>query len=94
MHATRTNPRGPASRIGYDTLETDVHAPSWRDTVKKLARSLVLASALALMSVSATFAATGGAPAAHGLDGRAFGAAVSGLVTTAGGQALAAHVGK
>jgi hypothetical protein len=62
--------------------------------MKKLARSLVLAAALAAMAAVPTFAATGGAPAAHGVDGRTFGAVVSGFVTTNGGQALAAHVGK
>jgi hypothetical protein len=46
------------------------------------------------MAAVPTFAATGGAPAAHGVDGRTFGAVVSGLVTANGGQALAAHVGK
>lgn len=62
--------------------------------MKKLARSVVLAAALAAMAAVPAFAATGGAPAAHGVDGRTFGAVVSGLVTTNGGQALAAHVGK
>jgi hypothetical protein len=62
--------------------------------VKKLARSLVLAAALTALTVPAVLAAPGGAPAAHGVDGRTFGGAVSGLVTTYGGQALAGHVGK
>jgi hypothetical protein len=61
---------------------------------KKLARSIVLAAALAAMAAVRAFAAAGGAPAAHGVDGRTFGAVVSGLVTTYGGQALAAHVGR
>jgi hypothetical protein len=62
--------------------------------MKKLARSLVLAASLAAMAAVPAFAATGGAPAVHGVDGRTFGGAISGLVTANGGQALAAHVGK
>jgi hypothetical protein len=62
--------------------------------MKKIVRSLLLAASLVAMAAVPAFAATGGAPAAHGADGRGFGAAVSGLVTTMGGQALAAHVGK
>jgi hypothetical protein len=62
--------------------------------VKKFARSLVLALSLAAIAAVPAFAAQGGAPAAHGVDGRTFGAVVSGLVTTSGGQALASHVGK
>jgi hypothetical protein len=62
--------------------------------VKNIVRSLFLAAALSALTVTSAFAATGGAPAAHGVDGRTFGAVVSGLVTTYGGQALAAHVGK
>ena len=62
--------------------------------MRKVVRSLALAVAIAAMTVPATFAAAGGAPAAHGVSGRTFGAVVSGLVTTYGGQALAAHVGR
>jgi hypothetical protein len=59
--------------------------------VKKLARSLVLAAAITAMAAVPALAASGGMPAAHGVDGRTFGAAVSGLATT-NPQALAAHV--
>ena len=50
----------------------------------------VVAMFMAIMAVP-VLAAPGGAPAAHGLDGKAFGAAVSGLAQSAPG-AVAAHV--
>jgi hypothetical protein len=62
--------------------------------MKKIVRSLLLAASLVALAAAPTFAATGGAPAAHGVDGRTCGAVVSGTVTMYGGQALAAHVGK
>jgi hypothetical protein len=62
--------------------------------MKKIVRSMLLAASLVAMAAAPTLAASGGAPAAHGVDGRTFGGVVSGLVTSMGGQALAAHVGK
>jgi hypothetical protein len=59
--------------------------------VKKLVRSLVLATVLAAMAAVPAFAAEGGAPAKHGVDGRTFGGVVAGLATT-NPLALAAHV--
>lgn len=63
-------------------------------TVKKIVRSMLLAASLVAMAAAPALAAPGGAPAAHNVDGRTFGGVVSGLVTSMGGQALAAHVGK
>jgi hypothetical protein len=60
--------------------------------MKKVLRSLILAASLAALAAPAVLAAPGGAPAAHGVDGRTFGSVVSGLVTEYGGQALAEHV--
>ena len=59
--------------------------------LKKLVRSLMLATALAAMVAVPALAAEGGAPAKHGVDGKTFGAVVSGLATT-NPLALAAHV--
>ena len=58
--------------------------------MKRLSLSLVLVLALSLMVVGTALADAGGAPGAHGLDGKDFGAAVSGLAQSAPG-ALAAH---
>jgi hypothetical protein len=60
------------------------------DTMKKLSISLALVLVLAVMVSSIAMAAPGGAPAAHGVSGRDFGAAVSGLAQSAPG-ALAEH---
>jgi len=49
----------------------------------------VVAMFMAIMAVP-VLAASGGTPAAHGLDGKAFGAAVSGLAQSAPG-AIGAH---
>lgn len=53
----------------------------------------IVAITLAFLLIAAPFAlaAPGGMPAAHGVDGRTFGGAVSGLATTNPG-ALADHV--
>ena len=59
--------------------------------MKKLAFVVVLALVLAAFSFSPASADPGGAPAAHGVDGRTFGSAVSGLAQSAPG-AVAAHV--
>ena len=58
--------------------------------MKKLTVVAVVAAFMAIMAVPA-LAAPGGMPAAHGVDGKAFGAAVSGLAQSAPG-AVAAHV--
>jgi len=58
--------------------------------MKKLSVSLVMTFVLAIMLASVAFAAPGGTPAAHGVDGQTFGAAVSGLAQSAPG-ALAEH---
>ena len=58
--------------------------------MKKLTVSLVLTLVMAVMIANVAFAA-GGAPAAHGVNGRDFGAAVSGMAQSAPG-AVAAHV--
>ena len=57
---------------------------------KTLVLMSVVAVVMAVMAVP-VLAAPGGAPAAHGVDGKAFGAAVSGLAKSAPG-AVAAHV--
>lgn len=57
---------------------------------KTLVVMSVVAVVLAVMAVP-VLAAPGGAPAAHGVDGKTFGAAVSGLAQSAPG-AVAAHV--
>ncbi len=59
--------------------------------MKKFAATAALALGLVAVAAPAASAAPGGAPAAHGVDGRTFGAAVSGLATT-NPAALAAHV--
>jgi len=60
------------------------------DEMKKLAIVLVLALVLAAFPLS-TVSAKGGAPAAHGVDGKTFGYLVSNLAQSAPG-AMAAHV--
>ena len=57
---------------------------------KTLVVMSIVAVVMAVMAVP-VLAAPGGAPAAHGLDGKTFGAAVSGLAQSAPG-AVAAHV--
>ena len=52
---------------------------------------LVVLIVLALLLVAVASTVAQGAPAAHGVDGRTFGKAVSGLAQT-NPQALAAHV--
>jgi hypothetical protein len=59
------------------------------ENMKKLTVSLVLTLVLAVMVANVAFAA-GGAPAAHGVDGRTFGALVSATAQSAPG-ALAEH---
>jgi hypothetical protein len=58
--------------------------------MKKLITTLALTAAM-LLPAGAAFAAPGGMPAAHGVDGPTFGAAVSGLAQADPG-ALASHV--
>ena len=58
--------------------------------MKKLSVSLVLTLVLAVLVANVAFAAPGGAPDAHGVDGRTFGGAVSGLAQSEPG-ALAEH---
>jgi hypothetical protein len=58
--------------------------------MKKISFVLVFVLLLTMMVSSVAFAA-GGMPAAHGVDGKTFGAAVSGLAQTDPG-ALADHV--
>jgi hypothetical protein len=57
---------------------------------KTLVVMSIVAVVMAVMAVP-VLAAPGGAPAAHGVDGKTFGAAVSGLAQSAPG-AVAAHV--
>lgn len=59
--------------------------------MKKLVLALVLSVLVASAFSSVAFAAQGGMPAAHGVDGRTFGAVVSNLAQSAP-SALAAHV--
>jgi hypothetical protein len=58
--------------------------------MKRLVTTLALTAAM-LLPAGAALAAPGGMPAAHGVDGRTFGAAVSGLAQTDPG-ALVSHV--
>jgi hypothetical protein len=58
--------------------------------MKKITVIVAVAAFMAIMAVPA-LAAPGGMPAAHGVDGKTFGAAVSGLAQSAPG-AVAAHV--
>jgi hypothetical protein len=60
--------------------------------LKKLITTLALTGAL-LLPAGAALAAPGGAPALHGVDGRTFGGAVSGLAQSYPG-AVADHVGR
>ena len=57
--------------------------------MKKLMVSMMLALLVSVMAVNLAFAA-GGAPAAHGVDGKTFGAVVSSTAQSAPG-ALAEH---
>ena len=59
--------------------------------MKRLIVVLIVVVALVAMGVAPAFAAPGGAPAAHGLTGAEFGAAVSAMARSAPG-AVAAHV--
>jgi hypothetical protein len=59
--------------------------------MKKFTISIILAAFVAVFAFGSAFAGTGGAPAAHGVDGKTFGAAVSGLAQSAPG-AVAEHV--
>jgi hypothetical protein len=59
--------------------------------MKKLFIAVILSVLVASALSSVAFAAQGGMPAAHGVDGRTFGAVVSGLAQSDPG-ALAAHV--
>jgi hypothetical protein len=59
--------------------------------LKKLVRSLMLATALAAMVAVPALAAEGGAPAKHGVDGKTFGYLVSQLAQSYPG-AVADHV--
>jgi hypothetical protein len=62
-----------------------------RETMKKMLIALVLVLLLAMMVSTVAFAAAGGVPAVHGVDGRTFGGLVSGLAQI-DPLALAAHV--
>lgn len=59
--------------------------------MKKFALVFIVAIALAVFSFGSVSADAGGAPGAHGVDGKTFGAAVSSLAQSAPG-AVAAHV--
>jgi hypothetical protein len=59
--------------------------------MKKVSMSVVLAVMLAVMVFGSALAAPGGTPGAHGMSGKDFGAAVSGLAQSAPG-AIAEHV--
>jgi ABC-type sugar transport system substrate-binding protein len=59
--------------------------------MKKMLIALVLVLLLALMVSTVAFAAAGGVPAVHGVDGRTFGGLVSGLAQI-DPLALVAHV--
>lgn len=59
--------------------------------MKKFTLSLILAVFVAVFAFGSAFAGTGGAPAAHGVDGKTFGYLVSGLAQSAPG-AVADHV--
>jgi hypothetical protein len=59
--------------------------------MKKVSMSVVLAVMLAVMVFGSALAAPGGTPGAHGLSGKDFGAAVSGMAQSAPG-AIAEHV--
>jgi hypothetical protein len=59
--------------------------------MKKLLLSTIAAAGLVLVSATGASAAPGGMPAAHGTDGKGFGAAVSHLAKT-NPMALVAHV--
>ena len=59
--------------------------------MKKISMSVVLAVMLAVMVFGSALAAPGGTPGAHGVSGKDFGAAVSGLAQSAPG-AIAGHV--
>lgn len=54
-------------------------------------KEILLLSLVVMMLAGAASAAKGGMPAAHGVDGKTFGAAVSGLAQT-NPAALAEHV--
>jgi hypothetical protein len=59
--------------------------------MKKISISIVAASLFVMMAFGVSFAAPGGMPAAHGVDGATFGTVVSGVAQTAP-SALANHV--
>ena len=59
--------------------------------MRRISIALLIALVLSVALSGQVLAAPGGMPAAHGVDGRTFGGAVSGLATTDPG-ALAAHV--
>ena len=59
--------------------------------MKKFAATAAIALGLVALGAPAASAAPGGAPAAHGVDGKTFGGLVSGLAQSAPG-AVAAHV--
>ena len=59
--------------------------------MKKISMSVLLAVMMAVMVFGSALAAPGGTPGAHGVDGRTFGSAVSGLAQSAPG-AIADHV--
>jgi hypothetical protein len=60
-------------------------------TMRKFVATLVLASLLTLTIASVASADPGGAPGAHGVSGRTWGQAVSGLAQSAPG-AVADHI--
>ena len=59
--------------------------------MKKISMSVLFAVMMAVMAFGPALAAPGGTPGAHGLSGKDFGAAVSGLAQSAPG-AIAEHV--
>ena len=59
--------------------------------MKKISMSVLLAVLLSVMVFGSALAASGGTPGAHGVDGKTFGSAVSGLAQSAPG-AVADHV--
>jgi hypothetical protein len=59
--------------------------------MKRTIRSIVLATIIAALAAAPVLAGAGGMPAAHGVDGRTFGGAVSGLAQS-NPLGLAGHV--
>ncbi len=59
--------------------------------IRKFSHAVLLASLMSALTITSVFAEKGGMPDAHGVDGKTFGAAVSGLAQSEPG-AVAEHV--